>query len=192
MAGNPPSGDAAARRLIEVTAECIARDGLTRVGIAGVAEQAGVSRPTVYRYFENRNELVIATLVAAGEDFLLQNQEYLERFSSPAQMAVESALHVLWALASDPVLSKIWSPSAEGQLDASVVAAATQMPSLENTRRGLKPLIDAGGWSDDEALEVIEVYTRFIISPLLAPNPQRSKQELRAFLERRLVPALGL
>ena len=47
-------------------------------------------------------------------------------------------------------------------------------------------------WRDDEALEAIEVYTRFITSLLLAPDPPRGREQLRAFLKRRLVPALGL
>jgi AcrR family transcriptional regulator len=177
---------------MQAAAECIARDGMTRVGIAAVAEQAGVSRPTVYRYFESRNDLIVATLVAAGEQFTVDNQRYLLRFRDPAKMAVESAVHVLRALASDKLLSRIWNPSNHDQLDAAIVAAATQPASLDNTRRGLKPLVDAAGWNDVEALEAVEVYTRFIISILLSPDPQRGPDELRAFLRRRLVPALGL
>ena len=51
--GDPPHRTAARERLLEVAARCVARDGIHGTGIAHVAIEAGVSRPTVYRYFKD-------------------------------------------------------------------------------------------------------------------------------------------
>jgi hypothetical protein len=53
-------------------------------------------------------------------------------------------------------------------------------------------MVEATGWNAEQADEAIEVMLRFVLSLLAAPEPRRSQAELRAFLERRLVPALGL
>jgi AcrR family transcriptional regulator len=191
-AGDPPRLDGARQRLIDVTSECIAEEGVSRVGIAAVAERAGVSRPTVYRYFATRDELLDATLAAAGQEVAAGNDTLLGKFDDPRHMVVESALHVPELLRNHPVLSKIWMPAKDGQLDAAVLAFSTQGVPFENTLRNLRPLIDAAGWSEQEASEAVEVYVRFIVSLLLTPEPRRDKRELRAFLRRRLVPAMGL
>jgi hypothetical protein len=52
--------------------------------------------------------------------------------------------------------------------------------------------IDWAGWDEDEAAEVMEYMLRLIMSFLATPDPQRNEQELRGFLRRRFVPALGL
>lgn len=50
----------------------------------------------------------------------------------------------------------------------------------------------AAAWSPAEAREAIETMLRFTLSLLLAPEPHRGERALRSFLQRRLVPALGL
>ena len=65
-AGDSPLRSAARQRLLEATARCVVRDGLDGTGISAVASEAGVSRPTVYRYFEDRHALILATLLHAG------------------------------------------------------------------------------------------------------------------------------
>jgi AcrR family transcriptional regulator len=53
------------QQLVQVTAEIIAREGVDRVRIPEVAAAAGVTRPVVYKFFPNRQALVVAVL----EDF---------------------------------------------------------------------------------------------------------------------------
>jgi AcrR family transcriptional regulator len=56
--------DEARRRLVAATGRCLARRGTSRIRIEEVALEAGVSRSTVYRYFKNRNELILAVLLS--------------------------------------------------------------------------------------------------------------------------------
>jgi AcrR family transcriptional regulator len=187
--GDPPTlHDAARERLLEAAARCVARDGMAGANVAAVAAEAGVSRPTVYRYFADRGALVEATLMHAGRDLVARLRALLGRLSAPAEMAVEAMCFVLREIPREPVLGAMWS---EALLDAGAVASTTGRPALAWSRDALQDLVRAAGWSRAEADEAIEVMLRMLLSLLAAPEPRRGDTALRAFLMRRLVPALG-
>ena len=188
-AGDPPLREAARERLLEATARCIARDGMAGASIAAVAIEAGVSRPTVYRYFEDRQALVEATIFYAARGLFLRIEDQLRRYDTPAQKAVEAVCFVLKEVPRDPVLGAIRNAAS---LEASAVAVTTQRSAVSWSRQAVKHLVQAAAWNGDEADEAVEVMLRMVLSLLVAPEPRRTEQELRAFLMRRLEPALGL
>ncbi|WP_067969010.1 TetR/AcrR family transcriptional regulator [Mycolicibacter icosiumassiliensis] len=48
------------QRILAATAEVLGRNGMTKLSMSEVAAQAGVSRPTLYRWFPSKDELVSA------------------------------------------------------------------------------------------------------------------------------------
>ncbi|MCV7173972.1 TetR/AcrR family transcriptional regulator, partial [Mycobacterium manitobense] len=46
------------RRILAATAEVLGRNGQTKLSLSEVALQAGVSRPTLYRWFASKEELL--------------------------------------------------------------------------------------------------------------------------------------
>jgi AcrR family transcriptional regulator len=48
------------RRILQATSEVLSRNGLTKLNLSEVAAQAGVSRPTLYRWFASKEELLVA------------------------------------------------------------------------------------------------------------------------------------
>ena len=187
--GDPPEPAAARERLLEVAARCIARNGIAATGIAHVALEAGVSRPTVYRYFKDREELIRSVLLQAGLRLANEVQEHIRAFGAPGDKVVEATLFTLRAIRENPVLRQVWQPAV---FDASLLQGFTQPASITFTRVAFSEIIDATGWGEVEATESMEIMLRMILSLLAAPAPERSESELREFLQRRLVPALGL
>jgi TetR/AcrR family transcriptional regulator len=55
--------DEARRRLLDAASRCIARRGDTQIRMTEVADEAGVVRSTVYRYFATRDDLLLGLLV---------------------------------------------------------------------------------------------------------------------------------
>ena len=51
------------QRILAATAEVLGRNGMTKLSLSEVASQAGVSRPTLYRWFASKKELLEAFVV---------------------------------------------------------------------------------------------------------------------------------
>ena len=187
--GDPPQIEAARRRLLAASARCIARQGIAATSVAAIAAEAGVSRQTVYRYFRGRDELVLRCVRAASEGLRQEIGRRISALRDPAAMVVETLVVGLAGVRSDPVLRAI---SDSSRLDGPVVGRITGPAGLAWVRETLAPAIEAAGWSEAAADECLELLLRVFLSLILSPAPARSDRELRAFLQRRLVPGLGL
>ncbi len=64
-------------QLIEIASELLATKGVDGVRIPDVAAVAGVTRPTVYKHFPNRQSLLIAVLERFGEELQLRFNDAL-------------------------------------------------------------------------------------------------------------------
>lgn len=56
-------------RILVATAEVLGRNGLTKLNLSDVAQQAGVSRPTLYRWFASKEKLLEAFGVYERQTF---------------------------------------------------------------------------------------------------------------------------
>lgn len=187
-AGDPPLRRAARRRLIEAATCCVVRDGFAATSLSSVAAEAGVSRPTVYRYFADRHALLRATMLHAAGSLADDLSRHLRAFQQqPGRMAVEAMLYVLGEVPRNPLLAAMWGSTA---LDSAMLADFTGAEVVAMARGALAELVKAAGWSDAEADEAVEWMLRVLLSLLVAPGPQRSQAALRGLLERRLLPAL--
>ena len=59
------------QRILAATAEVLGRNGMTKLSLSEVALQAGVSRPTLYRWFASKRDLLDA--------FVVWERQYYER-----------------------------------------------------------------------------------------------------------------
>ena len=56
--GNRPQNDMEAKaRVCKAALECLKRLGLGRTSMTAIAKEAGISRPTLYKYFRNKDEV---------------------------------------------------------------------------------------------------------------------------------------
>jgi TetR/AcrR family transcriptional regulator, repressor for uid operon len=55
--------DSTRQRILAATAEVLGRNGMAKLSLSRVALQAGVSRPTLYRWFASKKELLDAFVV---------------------------------------------------------------------------------------------------------------------------------
>jgi AcrR family transcriptional regulator len=81
------------QRILAATAEVLGRNGMSKLSLSEVATQAGVSRPTLYRYFADKKELL--------DGFVVWERQYYERAVSeataglPACERLDAALRVI-------------------------------------------------------------------------------------------------
>ena len=144
---DPAIDDAILRSALSV----LTAEGYQAMTIEGVAAEAGVGRPTVYRRFASKADLVSAALarVSAGEDPDLPSS------SRPALLALMRI--TARSLATTEAMVLVGSLLAEAGRDPSLVVACRERvfgPRIAQVRRLLSKGIAAGelvSGADDEA-----------------------------------------
>jgi len=74
------------QRILAATAEVLGRNGKTKLSLSEVATQAGVSRPTLYRWFASKEELKGVDKLDAVLRFIV---EYQHSYSGVRMVDVE-------------------------------------------------------------------------------------------------------
>lgn len=188
--GDPPrDDDEAIRRILDAAHRCIDRDG--DVGIAEVAREVGVTRPTVYRYFRTTDDLLVATATDDASALLARIESHLDgRDWTPSEAVVEGLAFTLEQLPAEPSLGLLLSPGRIGRLSrdfTSPIAIALGRSVIDRFP------IDwhAAGFNDAQLDELVEHILRIIQSYAIDPGtPPRRGRALRAYLGRWLAPAV--
>ena len=61
--GNRPKTDSEAKvRLCEAALKCIKRIGFEKTSMSDIAQEAGISRPTLYKHYKNKLEIFFAAI----------------------------------------------------------------------------------------------------------------------------------
>lgn len=183
----------ARRRLVEAAQRCFERLGVAKTTIEDVAREANVSRATVYRYFADRGELVLAVLATELDRHSRATADQVRTSRDPVEAIVEGALRTVDAFRTNPRLQLFGAGDAAGFTLMAVgasktffaVAAQHIAPQL---RRGQEAGVIRRDFEADEGAEWL---TRVAISMLSVEGlRERSREEMRAYLRTFLVPAL--
>ncbi len=182
--GSPPSTPAEARRvLLEAARDCLERLGPTKANLSDVAQTAGVTRQTVYRYFEDADDLFHSAAVLATGGLRERMRAQALRQPTPATRIVECLVFCAREVPADPHLAMLGGASDRLSVSTALRLSLVQeeMTSLSGGQLGL---------TDVERDELAELLLRLMHSLLTEPGEPRSEVELRAFLTSWLVPMI--
>ncbi|MCZ4498121.1 MAG: transcriptional regulator [Marmoricola sp.] len=84
--------DAAREQILAAAEACLRRDGIRRTTVLGVAEESGLSRAYVYRFFGDKATLISAALIRRDEEFWGAAEERVSGATSFAAMVAEAVL----------------------------------------------------------------------------------------------------
>jgi AcrR family transcriptional regulator len=189
--GNLPTDDEeAVARILAATRTCIDAYG-SRTSISDVADEVGVTRQTIYRYFSSTEDLLKAVAIDATGAFLDRIAAHVSAVNDPVEVLLESIAFTVERLPRERYLSASWGaePGGAAAIDTSSdVAIALGRGLFEQW---------AVRWPDshlDDAAadELVEWNLRALQSLLLDPgHPPRRGKELRRFLAAWQGPALA-
>jgi TetR/AcrR family transcriptional regulator len=184
--------DEARRRLLEAATRCIERRGNTQIRMAEVADEAGVVRSTVYRYFSSRDELLLGLLLVQID---VSMHDVATSLSRPADAAYSLVEMMTGAISSipDDALTLAFASS-----ESVAVSSALEMGSdqiVDVMARHIGPILE--GWQRTgqlhadidlrDTLRWLHTTSLFLLSP---PWLKRSNEDRATFIQHYLVRAL--
>jgi AcrR family transcriptional regulator len=170
--------DATADRVLDAAGRCFAAGGVPGTTIADIARAAGVSRPTVYRWFADR-DAVLAAFVQRAARRLGDEIAVTVRRGDPGRRLVDAVLAAVDGVRADPTLAAWFASESAG----AALGAAAASPVIEALAAGFL------GDNDDEDVRTRARWVVRVTVSLLA-MPGRDRAEERDLLERFLVPVV--
>ncbi|OBA60570.1 TetR family transcriptional regulator [Mycobacterium sp. 1100029.7] len=182
----------ARRRLLDAAGRCIVRRGNAQIRMAEVADEAGVSRSTLYRYFPNRDEVLLGLMLARVDTALGELVDSLQHPDDPAHSLPEMVLARVESVAGNPLNEALFSAESTA-VPAALALGSEPMVELLLTHYGplLRQWQQAGTLHADldprSIVEWLSATTLFLLGPGWR---QRSGSDKREFVEQFLVRAL--
>ena len=193
----PADVEAARQRLLDAAETCIDRYGLAKTTVEDIATEAKVSRATIYRYFDNRDELVLAVVLRSLDRSREGDlDQYFTGAATPEQFGeavVDAMVHLLDRLRHDPKLGALLNRDSGG-VSATISGASQALFTIviADWHPRMTMAQQAGLLRADlDVDELSEWVLRSILSLLTVDGPRHhSPDEERRLLATFLAPAL--
>ena len=167
MPGRPTSRDA----ILTAARQAVAERGPDKLTMSAVATAAGVSRPTLYRWFPTKDDLLAAIAVYEEEQFDLGVRALVDAYRSPARR-----LDAFLAYAVNYLDGLIGPDPIGADPRFAVQSLARSLPVQVQTLARLLgdalqqvPAVRSGALTSEQAAEM---FLRVAISHYLIPHPE--------------------
>jgi AcrR family transcriptional regulator len=97
------STDDARERILAAAERCIDRHGIRKTTMDDVASEVGLSRPSVYRYFADRDDLLVELIVRHARVINERAHKSISRQSSLPDQLIEGVLNIADNARRDPL-----------------------------------------------------------------------------------------
>ncbi|GAA0567361.1 TetR/AcrR family transcriptional regulator [Actinomadura livida] len=190
--GRPPASDAEARqRIVDATARCIDRHGVTKTTLSDVANELGVTRQTVYRHFDRISDIIGEVAAQGAESFVDRLIAHLQGVGDPAEAVVEGMVFCVRTIPTEPRLSLLLQLGDSSAFSRGATTADTIAYGAKMLQRFPVDWA-AAGIGEDDLNGLAEIIMRLLTSLLQHPSrPPQDETRLRALLDRWLAPAFN-
>lgn len=156
--------------------------------MSDIAREAGIARPTLYKHFKNKQEILFTGIDGVALNFADSVVRHAQRYDTLDDRIVETIVYVVQKLPEHPYLSLVLDNECSLALrDRAFSHDATRVFS-EMTAA---PLIEVRPDLADQGIEISEIMARFAISMILFPGKYASDQDgLRNLIKSRVLPGL--
>lgn len=107
----PQGSEAAQTHFIDAAEACFERYGVTKTTMEDIAKMAGVSRPTVYRHFPDRDSLILAVIMRRAQALIGKAQAFLRKQDCFEDQLIEGLLFLVKTGRTDPFVRILVSPA---------------------------------------------------------------------------------
>jgi len=180
-------------RLLDAAEGCLEQFGPQKTSMEDVARAAGMSRATVYRYFENRDELLLGVASRQASALASEAIAYLSRYTAISDWLVEGLLFTLREIPNRPVFAALVT-SLDSRSSGSLLLGSTGLIQI-----GVDVLGPVFASAKEEGLLSAEIEPEMLIEWLLrmlwtylnAPSQVATDEEgMRKLFRMMLIPAV--
>jgi len=182
--GREAEPDLAAGRILDAAEKAFIELGPSSAGMAEIAQLAGCSRGTLYRYFKSRHELHLAYVDRAAKQIGEAVQAEVGEIGDPDERLARAILGAVREVRRNPGTAAWFEPGASG-MAARMSRSSEVIETL--TARFAKELLDPNEKGRERRL-LARWLVRVIVSLLAMPG--ESAAEERKLVERFVAPAL--
>ena len=125
------STDDARERILAAAERCIERHGIRKTTMDDVASEVGLSRPSVYRYFADRDDLLLELITRHSGALIARAHKSISRQSSLADQIVEGLLYIAEHARQDPLTRHVIDPDATSLGRRMITSGASEMCRAE-------------------------------------------------------------
>lgn len=191
-AGNPPeTAEEAESILLNGALECAKHFGLAKINIKRVAEEVGVTRQTVYRYYPSSEALITAVSTYVVSDVLSNLTQHINEHEAFGDKIIESIIFLVNRIPSDPYLSQYFSSDAGHSQKLAEVFSPIPLNYSYEFLKTLYPYSDLSADEEKWLKLLAEHILRVILSLIITPSDlTRSPEGARCYLDQILRPVL--
>lgn len=170
----------ARERLLDAARFCYERLGLVSTSMADIAAQAKVTRPTVYRYFKGRQEVMHEVLQRELSRFWWRLERELDGIDHFGDYAVEALLYLLRSAENESSTRLLFATTTLPYLQELLLAEASAPGSSHHPlyTHALRP----GSRPPAELPIAVEWFNRLALSYLARPGCAADEAQLRELL----------
>jgi len=161
----PARGDATRTRLLEATGAVVARLGPRKLSMRAIAAEAGVSRPTLYKYFGSKEDLLLALAAHEKKRFVRELDDEISGLSGAARL--DRALRFMVEFQRDYPMRKLVMIEPEFILDQLEQSLAVMAASLAPLFDDAAPATASGTAT---AADLADLAVRTAMSHFLIPR----------------------
>jgi AcrR family transcriptional regulator len=123
----PTNTDDARERILAAAERCIDRHGIRKTTMDDVACEVGLSRPSVYRYFADRDDLLIELITRHARAVLDRARKSVSRQSSLPDQIVQTILYTAEHARRDPLTRHCIDPDGTSLGRRMIASGTTEM-----------------------------------------------------------------
>jgi AcrR family transcriptional regulator len=176
--------DLAVDKILEAASRAFADLGVSRTRMGHIAQYAGCSRGTLYRYFKTRDELHLAYINRSALQLSMELSAELAEIRDPRTRLVEGILRAVARVRSTPGTAAWFDPHSSG-LTARVSRGSEQIAAIAGAF--VERLLDPERNDESSPLRA-RWLVRVVVSLLTMPGD--GEEEERAIVERFVAPGL--
>jgi AcrR family transcriptional regulator len=141
----PTTTDDARERILAAAERCIDRHGIRKTTMDDVACEVGLSRPSVYRYFADRDDLLIELITRHARALLVRARKSVARQSGLSDQIIETVLYTADHGRRDPLTRHVIDPDGTSLGKRMVASGTTELMRAEMW----DPVLDAAVANDE-------------------------------------------